>query len=126
MAQHLEAGAAAPEHDRGLQHDGRHAAGEQDPPDLLAAAQVRRQLLALGRQPAQVDDPPDAGVRARRRRTCAAAGAVGVLELGARADRVHEVVRDVDAGQRRPEALGIGDVADDDLDVVDPRRVAQP
>ena len=49
-----------------------------------------------------------------------------VLELGADADRVHEVVGDVDVGERRGKAVGVGDVGDGDLDVVRPRSVAQP
>ena len=84
VAQHLEAGAAAAEHDGGLQHGGRHAAVEQDAPDLLAAAQVRRELLALRRQPAEVDDAAHAGLPWRTSANVVAASRSVLLELGAR------------------------------------------
>ena len=39
---------------------------------------------------------------------------------------VHEVVRDADAGQRRPERLGAQHVAGDDLDVPGPVAALEP
>ena len=118
VAEHLEAGAAAPQHDGGLQHDRRHAAGQQDPADLLAAAQVGRQLLALGRQPAEVHDPPDAGGRGGRgeRRGRRAVGAP-------RTRRPNRSSAPGSTPRRRrpapaPRLVGVGHVADGDA----PRR----
>ena len=79
---------------------------------LLAAAQVLRQLVVRAAQARQVDDPRDAGGRARlgeRRRRAD----VALVEVGARAERVDEVERRVDAGQRRVQRLALEHVAGD-------------
>ena len=52
--------------------------------------------------------------------------ALGVLEVRPGADGVDQVVGDVDAGHRRGQGVGVGGVADGDLDVVEPGQVAQP
>ena len=62
---HLERRRARPDDDARLQHDRRHAGVEQDPADLHAGAEVRRQPAGRGMQPAEVHDPTDA-VLARR------------------------------------------------------------
>ena len=77
--------------------------------DLAAAAQVRRQVVAVVAEAAEVDDALQPGSRGRpaERR-----GRRGVLALEVRvAERVHEVVGGVAAGQRRAAGCRVGDVA---------------
>lgn len=75
-------------------------------------------------RPAQVDDPADAGLACGRSEV-PGAGPVDLFEV-APAERVDEVVDDVDVGQRRAKCLGLGHVAGDHLDPIRPRHVAQP
>ncbi len=90
VAQHLERRRAGPDDDRRAQHDGRHAAVQQDAADLLAGAQVRRGAARA----AEVDDALHAG-RSGRLGELFRGAPVDVLEP-ALAERVDQVVHHLD------------------------------
>jgi hypothetical protein len=77
--------------------------------DLVAAAQVRRQVVLAGPEAAQVDDAGDALVRRgppERGRTLG----VALFEVGV-AEGVHEVEGHLAAGERGPQRRRVADVA---------------
>jgi hypothetical protein len=123
IPQHLEGGAAAAEDDRRPQHDGRHSAALQDPPDLRARTQVRGQRAVFRLDPAEVDEPPHPAQRhlprdARRGRT------IGGLESRS-GQGMHEVVHDVHALDRTRDVVVRRDVTADHLDARKPRHIPQ-
>jgi hypothetical protein len=80
---------------------------------------VLRELLALGVHAAEVHDPLHAGRRGgvgERLRHAT----LGLDPVAARADRVQQVVEDVDALHRPPDVVVGGGVARHDLDAVGP------
>ena len=124
-ADHLERRAPGADDDRRAQLDGRHPRFRQDPPDLLAAGQVARQVLVVAK-PAEVDDPPHPG-QPRGRAERLGPAAVGLPVVRARGHRVDQVVRGVDPGEGRPQRRGLPDVAAHDLGRRrQPRRPAGP
>ncbi len=94
--------------DPGPQHRHRHPALAQQPLDLAAAAQVRREVVGVVPEAAEVDDAAHPGVGGR---PAEAAGGLGVLvlEVGG-VQAVHEVVGGVAALQRGPQRGLVGDV----------------
>ena len=125
VAHHLERRGARPDDHAGLQHERRHAAVEQDLPDLDARAQVRRELGVFGVQAAEVHDAADG----RRSRGLGHGGGrcpIGALEALAGAHRVHEVVEDVDVSDRLADRRRVGRVAFDDLDAAPPVERSDP
>ena len=127
VAEHLERRRAGPQDHRRLEHRRRDAAREQDLADLLAAGQVRGEVLALGAgrvQAAEVDDAPDPGL-ARRPAEHPRGPPVRRLELRAGAQGVHQVVGDVDAGEGAAQGLVVAGVRPDDLDVGEPGTFPQ-
>jgi hypothetical protein len=99
---------------------------QQDLPDLTARAQMLRHRLGTGRrEAAEVDHPAHAGLLGRGRERLGGA-AVGLAEVASAAQRVDQVVRDVDALDRAAYGPGIGQVRADDLHLVAPRMAAQP
>lgn len=108
VAQHLEGGRAGSDDDGGAQHGGRDGGGQEDLPDLGAGAQVRGEFPDRdpgGGEPAQVDDPPDP-CRVGLLGEDPGGGAVPVLEAGAGAEGVDEVVGHVDVAQGLPTERG--------------------
>ena len=101
------------DHDRGPQHGDRHAVGAQQALDLAPRAEVGRQVVPVVAEAAHVDDLLHAG---RGRGGAEVARRLGVLalEVGV-VEGVDEVDRDVDALERGPERLGVGDVGADRL-----------
>ena len=100
--------AARADHDRGAQLDRRDAGSAED----LAHLPTRPQMLGEGApaaEPAEVDDPANAGdARGSHESVCGVA--IGLVELPARAHRVHEVDDGVHALERgadrgRPEQV---------------------
>ncbi len=127
VTEHFEGGGAGADDDGGAQHGRRHPGVQQDLPHLGARAQMGRQLpfRHVPRcQPAEVDDAADA---------CGAGllpedlggPAVGALEAGSRAERVVQVVRDVDVPHRLAHRLLVGDVTAYHLGTAGPGVVAQ-
>ena len=124
VAQHLEGQRPGPDHGGGAQCRGRDAAGQQDLADLGPGAQVLAEVVVVG-QATEVDDALHPGLPGGRGER-AGDRLLGALEVRARADRVDQVVGDLDAGHCPGQRLGIRGITDGHLDVVVPRQVAQP
>ena len=106
IAQHLEGRRAGAEDHRRFQDDRRHAGREQDLPDLGPRLQVRREVAALGVQAPEVDQPAQLGIAGRgRKRRCGLP--IGLGEPMSGAQRVNQVVRDVDAVERLADIVRI-------------------
>lgn len=128
VAQHLEGGrAGADDHGR-AQHRGRYAGVQEDAAHLGTRAQVRRQfpLGDTGRgEPSEIDDASYSGgtgpLPEDSRRP-----PVGLLEVASRAQRVHQVVGDIDAPHGLLDRSAVRDVPADHLRLPCPRMVAQP
>lgn len=128
IAQHLEGGRARADDDGGPQHGGGDTRAQQDAPDLGTRPQMRGQAPlghALGGEAAQVDDAP----HARSPGPCPEVPrglTLRLLEVAARTEGVHQVVRDADAAHGARDGTGVGDVRGHDLDIARPWMVAQP
>lgn len=127
IAQHFERRRAGADDDGRPQHGGGHRRVEEDASHLGPRAQVRGERPfgnVVRGQPAQVHDPPHPqGVRllgegAGRR-------AVGVLETTTGPERVHQVVRDVDAAHGGGYGTLVRDIALNRFDVRCPGVVAK-
>lgn len=73
---------------------------------------------------AEVDDAPYPG-RVRLQGEGPGRSAVGVLETGTGPERVHQVVRHIDAAQGGGDRLGVGDIPAHRLDIPRPGVIPQ-
>ena len=111
----LERQAPRAEDDRGAQLDDRDArGGPEHVARLLPAAEVGREARSRLAEAAEVDDLPHPR-GAGRLAEVPGGEAILLLERGARRHRVNQVVRRVDARERRVERLAPQAVARDDL-----------
>lgn len=79
---------------------------------------------APGGESAEVDDPLDAAGMGLRGEDLGSA-AIGVFEVGTGAERVHQVVGDIDAAQSRSDRLGVLNVTAHRVDVMGPGMITQ-
>ena len=86
---------------------------------------MRAQRYAGGSQPAEVDDAADAAVIGRRREVVSGPP-VGLLEIPAAVQGMHEVVGHVHVAQRVDERGPVEHVSFRDLDLRAPGEVAEP
>ena len=104
----LEARASPPDDDGGTERGDRHGARRERGRGLDAAAQVRREVAAIVSEPAQVHDlayTRSLGLAGDDR----SASAVELREVGG-AERVDEVVDDVDSLEHVPDRVRVRDV----------------
>ncbi len=127
VAQHLEGGRARADDHGGTQDGGRHPGRQQHAAHFRPGPQVRGEPVlghSGGRETAEIHDAPHTGCL-RPFPEDAGRAAVGVLEVLAAAERVHQVVGHVDVPHRRGDRVRVRDIPSHHFRLTGPRVVAQ-
>ena len=124
VAQHFEGQRAASDDDPSTQRRRWNSTGKQDVAHIGPRPKMARHR-AVSTESAEVDD----ATYSRRRRgasKCPGDRSLGIAEGFVHSDRVHEIVRNVNVGERGRDDVEVGRVSGHHLNLVVPRSVAQP